>query len=89
MSAMARPAAAARIAVRTAMADGVKLQYLTASTAITGGAGPAIVLLHGYAETSRMWKPTIENSSANAFSFPTARTSLPMPMTSAFGSPPI
>ena len=23
----------------------------------TGGTGPAVVLLHGYAETSRMWKP--------------------------------
>ena len=33
--------------------DGVKLQYLTAGT------GPAIVLLHGYAETSRMWRPLI------------------------------
>jgi pimeloyl-ACP methyl ester carboxylesterase len=56
MSAMARTAAAAPIAVRTGMADGVKLQYLTAST---GGTGPAIVLLHGYAETSHMWRPLI------------------------------
>src|SRR5712692_7825184 len=31
--------------------DGVKLHYLTA------GRGPALILLHGYAETSRMWKP--------------------------------
>jgi pimeloyl-ACP methyl ester carboxylesterase len=31
--------------------DGLKLQYLTV------GNGPAIVLLHGYAETSRMWRP--------------------------------
>ncbi len=31
----------------------MKLQYLTAGT------GPAIVLLHGYAETSRMWRPLI------------------------------
>ncbi|HJQ84381.1 MAG TPA: alpha/beta hydrolase, partial [Candidatus Binatia bacterium] len=23
----------------------------------TGGRGPAVLLLHGYAETSRMWKP--------------------------------
>ena len=36
-----------------AMADGVKLQYLTAGT------GPAVVLLHGYAETSHMWRPLI------------------------------
>ena len=41
------------IAVRTAVVDGLKLQYLTA------GHGPAIVLLHGYAETSRMWRPLI------------------------------
>jgi pimeloyl-ACP methyl ester carboxylesterase len=39
------------IAVRAADVSGLKLQYLTA------GHGPAIVLLHGYAETSRMWKP--------------------------------
>ncbi len=40
-----------RIAVRKGTVDGLKLQYLTA------GDGPAIVLLHGYAETSRMWRP--------------------------------
>src|SRR4249920_2025016 len=39
------------IAVRTAVVDGLTLQYLTA------GRGPAVVLLHGYAETSRMWRP--------------------------------
>ncbi len=33
--------------------DGVKLHYLTA------GRGPALILLHGYAETSRMWRPII------------------------------
>lgn len=31
--------------------DGVKLHYLTA------GHGAPLVLLHGYAETSRMWRP--------------------------------
>lgn len=41
------------IDVRTATVDGVRLQYLTAGT------GPAIVLLHGYAETSLMWRPLI------------------------------
>jgi pimeloyl-ACP methyl ester carboxylesterase len=41
------------IAVRTAVAGGVKLQYLSS------GHGPAIVLLHGFAETSRMWRPLI------------------------------
>src|SRR5258708_24795065 len=39
------------IVVRTASVGGVKLQYLTA------GRGPAVVLLHGYAQTSRMWRP--------------------------------
>jgi pimeloyl-ACP methyl ester carboxylesterase/uncharacterized RmlC-like cupin family protein len=39
------------IVVRTGTVGGVKLQYLTA------GRGPAVVLLHGYAETSRMWRP--------------------------------
>src|SRR5580658_5407312 len=37
----------------TALVDGVKLHYLTA------GHGPAVVLLHGYTQTSRMWKPII------------------------------
>ena len=41
------------IASRTAEIDGVKLQYMTA------GHGPAVILLHGYAETSRMWRPLI------------------------------
>jgi pimeloyl-ACP methyl ester carboxylesterase len=45
--------ARADIASRTAEVDGVKLHYLTA------GSGPAVVLLHGYAETSRMWRPLI------------------------------
>jgi pimeloyl-ACP methyl ester carboxylesterase/quercetin dioxygenase-like cupin family protein len=39
------------IAVKTAKVDGITLQYLSA------GHGPAVVLLHGYAETSRMWRP--------------------------------
>src|SRR5882724_5181829 len=38
---------------RTANIDGVKLHYLTA------GHGPTVILLHGYAETSRMWRPII------------------------------
>ena len=41
------------ITSRTKDVDGVRLQYLTA------GKGPAVILLHGYAETSRMWKPII------------------------------
>src|SRR5438477_742822 len=46
-------AATPAIDSRTAVVDGVKLQYLTA------GHGPAVVLLHGYTQTSRMWKPII------------------------------
>jgi pimeloyl-ACP methyl ester carboxylesterase len=41
------------IASRTADIDGVKLHYLTA------GHGSPLLLLHGYAETSLMWKPII------------------------------
>jgi pimeloyl-ACP methyl ester carboxylesterase len=46
----ARPEA---IVSRMAQAEGVKLHYLTA------GRGPAVVLLHGYTQTSRMWRPII------------------------------
>ena len=38
---------------RTAEIDGVKLHYTT------GGHGAALILLHGYAETSRMWTPIL------------------------------
>ncbi len=41
------------IASRTAEINGVKLHYLTA------GHGTPLILLHGYAETSLMWKPII------------------------------
>ncbi|HMD15682.1 MAG TPA: alpha/beta hydrolase [Terriglobales bacterium] len=41
------------IASRTASVEGVKLNYLTA------GQGPAVILLHGYTQTSRMWRPII------------------------------
>jgi pimeloyl-ACP methyl ester carboxylesterase len=41
------------IAPRTAQVDGVKMHYLTA------GHGPAVILLHGYTQTSRMWTPLI------------------------------
>src|SRR5262245_3271505 len=50
---------AVAISTRTAVAEGVKLQYLVA------GRGPAVVLLHGYAETSRMWRPLIPRLAAN------------------------
>ena len=41
------------IASRTAEVEGIKLHYLTA------GHGPAVILLHGYTQTSRMWRPII------------------------------
>jgi pimeloyl-ACP methyl ester carboxylesterase len=41
------------IAARNAEIDGVTLHYMTA------GHGMPLILLHGYAETSRMWKPII------------------------------
>src|SRR5215470_6471046 len=50
---------AVAISTRSAVADGVKLQYLIA------GRGPAVVLLHGYAETSRMWRPLMPRLAAN------------------------
>ena len=43
---------------RTAEAGGVTLHYLTA------GKGSPLILLHGYAETSRMWKPIKETTDA-------------------------
>jgi pimeloyl-ACP methyl ester carboxylesterase len=46
-------ASAGTILSRDAEVDGVKLHYLTA------GHGPALILLHGYTQTSRMWKPVI------------------------------
>jgi len=41
------------VSSRTATIAGVELHYLAA------GEGPAVILIHGYAETSRMWKPLI------------------------------
>src|SRR4029453_1495753 len=41
------------IVSRAPKVDNVELNYLTA------GHGPAVILLHGYAETSRMWRPII------------------------------
>jgi pimeloyl-ACP methyl ester carboxylesterase len=43
----------ATIVSRTETVDGLKLHYLTA------GSGPVVILLHGYTQTSRMWKPII------------------------------
>lgn len=41
------------IVSRMSQVGGIKLHYLTA------GSGPAVVLLHGYTQTSRMWRPII------------------------------
>lgn len=41
------------ISSRTAEVEGVTLHYLTA------GHGTALILLHGYTQTSRMWRPII------------------------------
>jgi pimeloyl-ACP methyl ester carboxylesterase len=46
-------AAAVAIESRSALVEGVSLHYLTA------GHGPAVILLHGYTQTSRMWRPLI------------------------------
>jgi pimeloyl-ACP methyl ester carboxylesterase len=46
-------AAADAIYSRDAKVGDVQLHYLTA------GKGPAVLLLHGYAQTSRMWRPII------------------------------
>jgi pimeloyl-ACP methyl ester carboxylesterase len=43
--------AAASAQSRVASVNGVELHYLVA------GSGPPVILLHGYAETSRMWLP--------------------------------
>lgn len=42
-----------KIASYTVPIEGVKLHYLTA------GHGPTLILLHGYTQTSRMWRPII------------------------------
>jgi pimeloyl-ACP methyl ester carboxylesterase len=44
-------AAADAISSQSAEVDGMKLHYLRA------GRGPAVILLHGYTQTSRMWRP--------------------------------
>jgi pimeloyl-ACP methyl ester carboxylesterase len=53
VSAAAAQPASGTIVARDADAAGVKLHYLTA------GHGPAVILLHGYTQTSRMWRPII------------------------------
>jgi pimeloyl-ACP methyl ester carboxylesterase len=41
------------VASETTEVDGVKLHFLKA------GHGPAVILLHGYTQTSRMWRPVM------------------------------
>src|SRR4030095_4566493 len=48
--AQAKPAASA-IESRFADVEGLRLHYLTA------GKGPVVILLHGYTQTGRMWRP--------------------------------
>ena len=48
------PRANKTVASRFTKIEGKKLHYLTA------GQGPAVILLHGYTQTSRMWRPLIE-----------------------------
>ena len=45
------------VAGRSAVVEGVRLHYLT------GGRGPAVILLHGYTQTSRMWRPILPSLS--------------------------
>ncbi|HEX4487206.1 MAG TPA: alpha/beta hydrolase [Terriglobales bacterium] len=53
LASAALASAAENIAVKNADVDGIKIHYMIA------GHGPAILLLHGYAENSLMWKPLI------------------------------
>ncbi|HWY06230.1 MAG TPA: alpha/beta hydrolase [Candidatus Acidoferrales bacterium] len=53
LSTLASAKPAAEIASKTADVDGLKFHYLTA------GHGPAAILLHGYTQTSLMWRPII------------------------------
>jgi pimeloyl-ACP methyl ester carboxylesterase len=56
MIAVAPAQAADTVASKTATVDGIKLHYLQAGK----GTQTPVVLLHGYAETSRMWLPLID-----------------------------
>ena len=48
-----------QIASRKAVVDGIELHYLAA------GQGPTVILLHGYTQTSRMWRPIIPQLAKN------------------------
>jgi pimeloyl-ACP methyl ester carboxylesterase len=45
--------ASSSIESKFATVDGIKIHYLSA------GHGPSVILLHGYTQTSRMWRPLI------------------------------
>ena len=47
------PSKPSAIIPRDAEVSGFRIHYLTA------GQGPAVILLHGYTQTSRMWRPII------------------------------
>lgn len=53
LSAAAQSRSADSIESKFATVEGLKIHYLTA------GHGPAVILLHGYTQTSRMWRPLI------------------------------
>ena len=40
--------------------DGIRIHYLIA------GRGPVVILLHGYTQTSRMWRPLIPGSATGS-----------------------
>src|SRR5579872_629799 len=54
-----KPQSSEKKAIKTAFArrraqvDGTKIHYKT------GGTGPTVILLHGFAETCRMWNPIL------------------------------
>src|SRR5271155_6096585 len=50
---MSRSADEKGIDSRDTVVDGLKLHYLSS------GSGPAVILIHGFAETSHMWRPLI------------------------------
>src|SRR5436853_4450401 len=50
---MKRPATRAPIKSRFAKVNGIRLHYLAA------GQGEPVILLHGYAQNSHMWRPLI------------------------------
>lgn len=52
-AALQAPAQSDGITAKNAAVDGLQLHYLTA------GSGPVVILLHGYTQTSRMWRPLI------------------------------